>query len=118
MSSFTISNGIILTDLHASGITPGNPAFKDNVVEWFMGNLPKPKCFDNVNWIEKTSKEISDYASRIWKSANRTFKTLESKNSVWWTTILKVPDISNDCGCLGCKPPVEDMDVQVSGLLE
>ena len=110
--SFTISNGLILSDLHAFGITPGKASFKDSVVEWFEGNLNNLKCFDNVNWIKKTSKEINDYASRIWKSANRTFKSLEVKNSQWWNTILKVPDISVDCECHGCKP-VEDMDDDV-----
>ena len=115
--SFTISNGLILSDLHAFGITPGKSSFKDSVVEWFEGNLNNPKCFDNVNWIKKTSKEIDDYATRIWRLANRTFKSLESRNSVWWDTNLKLPDIPEDCGCFGCKPPVDnDDDIEVSGL--
>ena len=117
--TFTISNGLILSDLHASGITPGKTSFKDSVVEWFEGNLNNPKCFDNVNWIKKTSKEIDDYATRIWRSVNRTFKSLEPKYPQWWNTILKVPEVSDDCGCHGCKPPVEDMDEGIEvGLLK
>ena len=111
----TFTNGEIFISLHACGITPSKTSFKSSVVEFFEDNLDNPKCQIIIDWIEKTSLEFNDYASRVWRLANRTFKSVEPKNPEWWHKGLEVPDVSNcsNVGC-GCKPaPVEDMDEDV-----